>query len=571
MHLIDLELKNMLAGDFDQGWEISQQLESQGPENITLEGVELTPDEDEQTRRNNLWMRHCFNRGWFMLQQGEYQQGGQLLENGRHLNVYGGYPLKTSAPLYDPDQHTLQDKNIILSLEGGFGDEMIHVRFVSSLKKLGAKEVFVAASPELHSVFARMAGVAGVIQRDQAHTVMHDYWLPGFSAGWVCGHSFLDLDSGPYLSALPESVDIWKTFIKTDKIKVGIRWAGNPKFEHQQFRCFPPEFLTNLSRYGELQIHSFQRDNTLVDLPGAITDLQHLMISWEDTLAALSHMDLIITSCTSIAHAAAAMGKPTWVLPPIMPYHTWANGAPVSNTSPYYHSVTLYRQRQAKVWNDTFQQLYQDLEEKFSLQHVDMPNCDVDTVKINIGCGNKKLTGFINVDSDPEVSPDLVVDLEKFPWPWADGSVNHIVAKDILEHLGNTSRDFIRVIQEMYRISTDSAMWEVQVPHHRADIALDDPTHVRLITPTTFKLFDQKRALELIEAGQSESRLSLQYGVDIEVCEVQYSWASHWLERLNKKEITQDELWMALATHNNVAMSTILLMQTHKPGRATIK
>ena len=313
MHLIDLELKHMLAGEFDQGWEISQKLESQGPENITLDGVDIKPDEDLQTRRDNLWMRHCFNRGWFMLQQGNYQQGSQLLENGRHLNVYGGYPLKTSAPLYDPSIHSLTGKSIILSLEGGFGDEIIHARFVATLKKLGAKQVFLAASPELHSIFSRMDGVDGVIQRDQANTVMHDYWLPGFSAGWVCGHNFDDIYYGPYISALPSSIDVWNSFIKTDKIKVGIRWAGNPKFEHQQFRCFPPEFLINLSKYPELAVYSFQRDNTLVDLPDSVTDLQHLLLSWEDTLAAISQMDLIITSCTSIAHAAAAMGKPTWV------------------------------------------------------------------------------------------------------------------------------------------------------------------------------------------------------------------------------------------------------------------
>ena len=562
MHPIDKELKLMLEGNFEEAWAISEELQAIGIEEIKDSNGIKNPE---------MWTRHSFNRGWFMLQQGYYQEGCQLLENGRHLNVYGSGFLKTAAPLWNPNEHPPKGKSIILSLEGGFGDEMIHVRFASHLKKCGFNKVYLAASPELISLFERVDGVDGVIQRDQAHTVAHDYWLPGFSAGWVTGNTFDTIDTGPYLSVNPNSSTVWDTLIKSDKIKIGIRWAGNPKFEHQQFRLFPSEFLTSLNRYPELQLYSFQRDNNVTELSEDIIDLQHLLISWEDTIAALSKMDLIITSCTSIAHAAAAIGKPVWVVVPILPYHTWAWGAPESNISPYYSTVKLFRQKKAKGWKETFSALYTDLEEKFNLNHVETVSIDENKIKLNLGCGSQKLEGFVNIDINSMHNPDKLMDMMKFPWDFPDNSVDHIIAKDILEHLGNTPDEFAKVLQEMYRVSANGAAWEVQFPHHRSDLAIDDPTHVRLLTDKTFKLFDQARAKKLIELEQADSPLALVYDIDIEVCDIKYCWVSDWSEKVRLKEITEEQLYFNLNHLNNVAHSVILLIQVHKPGRAKIK
>jgi hypothetical protein len=562
MHPIDKELKLMLSGDFDKAWEISQSLEELGPEGIPNDGK----------KENDLWMRHSFNRGWFLLQQGDYQTGCQLLENGRYLNVYGGGFLKTAAPIWNPEEHPTEGKTVILSLEGGFGDEIIHARYATHLKNKGFSKVYIAAAPELLSVFKRIEGVDGVIQRNEAHTVAHDYWVPGFSAGWVCGNNFDTIWNGPYIQPNPESLMVWKEFINTDKkFKVGIRWAGNPKFEHQQFRLFPSQYLTTLNRYSDIQFYSFQRDDNVVSLPSDIVDLQHILISWEDTLAALAQMDLVITSCTSIAHAAAAMGIPTWVITPILPYHTWAWNAPESNTSPYYGSVKLYRQKKPKEWKETFDLLYSDLEKHFNLLPQESIEVNESKIKLNLGCGFQKLDGFVNVDISDFVKPDIKMDLMQFPWDFADNSVDHIVAKDILEHVGTTPEDFINVIKEMYRVSADGAAWEVQFPHHRSDLAYDDPTHIRRLTQTTFKLFDQKRAMELIEKNQADSPLSIEYGVDIEVCEVKHDFTPHWVEKINKKEITEEELTFNLNTLSNVAMSVIMLIQVHKPGRYKYK
>ena len=562
MHDIDSELKLMLEGKFKEAKEISDKLEKLGPEGI--------PDNQGKTGNPEMWIRHCFNRGWFKIQEGDYQAGCQLLESGRFINVYGSQPLKTNAPIYNPKEHDIKGKSIIISLEGGFGDEIIHARFAASYKKLGAAKVYLAAAPELVSVLQRVPGVDGVIFRNQSNQVAHDYWVPGFSAGWIAGNTFDNFPNDPYIFPRQESVDIWKSVINTEKIKVGIRWAGNPKFEHQQFRRFPPKFLTELEKYDNVQLYSLQRDQNIIALPDSIIDLQHILISWEDTVAAISNLDIVITSCTSIAHLAAAMGKETWVLTPILPYHTWTINAPESNTSPYYKCVKLYRQEEPEKWNKTFQKLYRDFEKRFNLDFVEHLSHDKIPKKLNMGSGLLKLPGYVNVDSEKYCEPDEVMDLNTIPWKFEDDEFQHIVAKDILEHLGHSGTKFIDIIKEMYRVSENGSVWEVQFPHHRCDHAWDDPTHIRPITPGTFKMFDQKRLIDGLKAGRSDTPIAITEGVDIDVCEIKYQYIDYWIEKVRNKEITLEQLETEIIhTQCNVAHSTVLLIQVHKPPRYT--
>lgn len=560
MHEIDEMLKLQLEGKHEQARVLSDKLEKIGADKILDPHGKNTQD---------IWMRHCFNRGWFKIQEGKYQEGCQLLENGRFLSVYGSPPLRTDAPIFNPTEHSIKGKSIIISLEGGYGDEIIHARFATSFKNQGASKVYLAAAPELVSVFERIEGVDKVILRNQASSVAHDYWVPGFSAGWIAGHDFDNFPGKPYLTPRQESVDIWKSMITAPEgvKKVGIRWAGNPKFEHQQFRRFPENFITNLSKYPELKVFSLQKDHNLIQLPEGVTDLQHFLISWEDTMAAIANLDIVITSCTSIAHISAGMGKETWVLVPVLPYHTWTFGSPENRGSPYYETVRLFRQTTKGKWNDTFQLLYKELEEKYNLAHIDMPDEDRVTKRLNLGCGTKKIEGFVNVDINPLFKPDKIVDLNTFPWPFEDNEFDHIVAKDVLEHLGDTSSDFIKVMKELYRITHNGGIWEVQTPHWNCDIAIDDPDHKRKITPGMFGLFNKNKVIERLQNGSSDSSLAFEHDIDIEVCDMNFEYTHPWEARIRNREVSQEELNYALNTFNNVALSTKFLIQVHKPGR----
>jgi len=79
---------------------------------------------------------------------------------------------------------------------------------------------------------------------------------------------------------------------------------------------------------------------------------------WEQTRAAVAGCDLVITSCTSVAHLSGAMGIPTWVVVPVLPYYLWA---PPGDTTVWYDSVKLYRQEVFGDWTAPFKRIAADL------------------------------------------------------------------------------------------------------------------------------------------------------------------------------------------------------------------
>ena len=184
-----------------------------------------------------------------------------------------------------------------------------------------------------------------------------------------------------------------------------------------------------------------------------------------------------------------------------------------------------------------------------------------------MGCGFNKLNDHWNVDSFAKCNPDQVLDLEITPWPYEDDFFDKINANNVLEHLGQDPNVFTNIIKEMYRVSKDQAEWFVQVPHHRCDLFWDDYTHVRVLTPKTFRMFDQKVNFEAIAKKLSDSTYGLYHSVDLEVVDVTYNMVGYWLQQQQDGMIGSKELDIKLNTMSNVCESVNIFIKVHKPGR----
>jgi hypothetical protein len=106
-------------------------------------------------------------------------------------------------------------------------------------------------------------------------------------------------------------------------------------------------------------------------------------------------------------------------------------------------------------------------------------------MKLNLGCCDAPVAGFINVDKADGIGVDQVADLS-FPWPWPDSSVQMVRAWDIIEHLP----DKILTMNELWRVLAPGACAEIAVPTTDGPGAFQDPTHVSFWNRRSFLYFE---------------------------------------------------------------------------------
>lgn len=296
--------------------------------------------------------RVMFNLGWHEMRHGNLKRGLEMMDAGRFINVFG-LPRIPGEIWRDQD---LKGKTLLFRCENGFGDQIMNFRFAKDFSDKGAN-VVVSCDKSLKQIFSRHGFIC--IDSEVTANVHYDYWVPAMSAAHILGYDTDNFPSKPYMTAEPR-----KLYSKEGTLKVGIRWAGNPEFEHQQHRRFDPQPLIDLHNIEGVTLYSLQRDEDLVDgLPFA--DLRDQMKTFDDTASIIAGLDLVITSCTSIAHLAAALGKETWIIVPVLPYYAWA--AP-GGKSVWYDAVRLFRQEKYGEWDAPLNSVRAALEEKVSMK-----------------------------------------------------------------------------------------------------------------------------------------------------------------------------------------------------------
>lgn len=111
---------------------------------------------------------------------------------------------------------------------------------------------------------------------------------------------------------------------------------------------------------------------------------------------------------------------------------------------------------------------------------------DKDIIKLNLGCGKKKLDGYINVDKEVSCQPDILHDLDVFPYPLADDHFKEVTMDHVMEHL----KDPLMVLGEIYRVSADGAAITIKTPHFSCNWL--HPRHCSAISTKLFDFLNQE-------------------------------------------------------------------------------
>ncbi len=92
---------------------------------------------------------------------------------------------------------------------------------------------------------------------------------------------------------------------------------------------------------------------------------------------------------------------------------------------------------------------------------------------LDIGCARNKIPGTIGMDIDPGSEADILHDLNIYPFPLDDNSIDRVFAKHIIEHI-NDPRKFLREIQ---RILKQGGTAFIETPHFSCRVAYSEPEH----------------------------------------------------------------------------------------------
>lgn len=251
----------------------------------------------------------------------------------------------------------IDKKRILVYGEQGFGDAIHFVRFLPELRLKGAY-VILRVRPELERIFknAQLADeiiLEGVIEE-------HDFHMPLLSIPYYMGIDILQYKTPfPYLGFFQKS----KNRVNKKPKKIAFSFGGSPTHKGNTLRQIPIEYFEKLAlaiNYDLLSIQLGQDRDRLkaCSFYHKIQDCAEQIHDFHDTAEILLGCDLLITSDTSVAHLAGAMGIKTWVLIPINPDWRWGRK---KETTFWYPSLELFRQFSKGDWKHPFEEIYSRL------------------------------------------------------------------------------------------------------------------------------------------------------------------------------------------------------------------
>jgi hypothetical protein len=318
-----------------------------------------------------------WNLSLLVLRFGDFEQG--WVEHEWRWKIDQTQPREFSKPRWDGE--ALEGQTILLHAEQGFGDTIQFVRYAALVKERNpGAGVVVQCQKRLVNLLRTCRGIDRLVL-EGGELPAFDVHAPLLSLPGILKTTLETIPADvPYLFADEGLVAKWKA--KLDAVKgfrVGINWHGREGNVESRRRDVPLEFFEGLAQVPGVRLVSSQKGEaatrsevggqgselgetdaarpTIVDVGEFDTDSGAFM----DTSAIMMNLDLVITSDTSVAHLAGALGVPVWVALPFVPDWRWLLDR---SDSPWYPTMRLFRQKRIGDWMGVFEEIRAALAER---------------------------------------------------------------------------------------------------------------------------------------------------------------------------------------------------------------
>lgn len=376
-------------GEFDEAiaWlESSLQLHPRSPE--ALDNVGMTLARQGKWQEALVWYERALavepnfpearrNRAFVWLAHGDYERAWP--EHEWRLWCRKHRILPVPRPQWTGED--IRGRTILLHAEQGLGDVLQFIRFACPVKRRGAR-VIAACPDSTLRLIATCPGV-DVVQDWYAPIPPCDVQSSLMSLPAVLGTTLQTLPGEyPYLFPDAATVERWRPIVEQSlasiaasealgdrslrrSFTIGVAWQGNPLNRIDRWRSFPLGQLARLAEIPGVRLLSLQKGKgteqllengsqfPVAVLPGTEPG-QDDRRDFLDTAAIMSLVDLVVAPESAVAHLAGSLGVRAWVPLPAVTDWRWLLER---DDSPWYPSITLFRQGPDGDWEPVFRRM----------------------------------------------------------------------------------------------------------------------------------------------------------------------------------------------------------------------
>jgi tetratricopeptide (TPR) repeat protein len=290
-----------------------------------------------------------WNASLCLLQLGRYEPGWRLFEWRKRVNKPMGLRVFVQ-PLWLGEQE-IAGKTLFIYWEQGLGDTIQFCRYAELAEARGARVILEVQGP-LRGLLRQISPTIQIITAPEMPSAFY-YHCPMMSLPLAFRTNLETIPAADrYLWATEDARARWSARLgPAVKRRIGLVWAGgtNYKGDHKRSMnlavCLPlfdldADWICLQKEIGENDVATLRGTERLTLYCDELDD-------FSDTAGLIELMDLVITVDTSVAHLAAAMGKPVWILLPYSSDWRWLRDR---DDSPWYPTAKLFRQQRPGDW-----------------------------------------------------------------------------------------------------------------------------------------------------------------------------------------------------------------------------